>query len=242
VPHREPVVLLPGMNCSELLWATPAETLRQEGYDVRVELLDGPDLDSCVAALLGRLPERFALAGLSLGGIVAMALRRVAPQRVTRLCLASTNARRPTHQQLAGWAAQRGQLAEGRTARDLQRDLLPLLVGEGAGERLVEATLRMADETGARRLDGQLRLQSSRVDECPGLEGVTVPTLVLAAAEDALCPVERHVEIHGLVEGSRLVVVDGAPHLSPLHQPPRVAEELSAWLRMPAVNRSGAAR
>ena len=242
MPHREPVVLLPGMNCSELLWATPAEALRQEGHDVRVEPVDGPDLDTCVAALLGRLPERFALAGLSLGGIVAMALRRVAPQRVTRLCLASTNARPPTEQQLAGWEAQRGQLAEGRTARDRQRDLLPALVGEGPSEVLVEATLRMADETGARRLDGQLRLQSSRVDERPGLRDVAVPTLVLAAAEDALCPVERHVEIHGLVEGSRLVVLDGASHLSPLHQPLRVAKELAGWLRMPAVSRSAAGR
>ena len=57
-------------------------------------------LDAQVARLLDELPSRFALAGLSLGGIVAMALVRTAPERVSSLILLSTNPYGPTEDQL----------------------------------------------------------------------------------------------------------------------------------------------
>jgi pimeloyl-ACP methyl ester carboxylesterase len=232
----EPVVLLPGMGCSARLWGTVSTGLRADGHHVVEEALDEPDLEGCVAALLHRLPDRFALAGLSLGGIVAMALARTAPDRVTRLCLAATNARPPTPAQLAGWSEQRTRLAAGASARDLQRELLPVLVGDGATPYVVDATLRMADEVGEARLDRQLRLQASRVDERPGLRALAAPTLVLAGAADLLCPVERHEEIHRLVGGSRLTVLEATPHLSPLHAPDLVTAALRTWLREPAVS------
>ena len=63
--------------------------------------------------LLDLLPDRFALAGLSLGGIVAMALVRTAPERVSRLWLMSTNPYGPTERQLRRLAPQRDRLAGG---------------------------------------------------------------------------------------------------------------------------------
>jgi pimeloyl-ACP methyl ester carboxylesterase len=238
----EPVVLLPGMGCSARLWAGVAAGLRADGHPVVEDVLDEPDVEGCVEALLQRLPDRFALAGLSLGGIVGMALVRTAPDRVSRLCLAATNARPPTDAQLSAWSEQRARLAAGTSARELQRELLPVLVGDDASPRLVEATLAMADEVGEARLDRQLRLQASRVDERPALRRVEVPTLVLAGAADVLCPLDRHEEIHRLARGSRLTVLDAVPHLSPLHAPDRVTGALRAWLREPAVSLRGATR
>lgn len=219
----EPVVLVAGMNCSARLWP------RLSGLATVHAGLEEPTLDSCVEALLARLPERFALVGLSLGGIVAMALARIAPGRLTRLALLSTNARPPSTEQRAGWTAQRAALAGGASSRDLQRDLLPLLLHERTPAR-DERVLAMADEVGGGLLDRQLRLQATRIDERPGLAAIAVPTLVLSAARDRLCPVERHREIASLVPGAELVVLDGVGHLSPVEAPDRVAEVLGDWL------------
>lgn len=237
----DPVVLLPGMNCSERLWEDvvrqPAPTVdgadRADRADRKVTYGDLAEdtLDGCVAALMETLPARFALVGLSLGGIVAMALIRKAPERVSRLCLMSTNPHAPTKSQRTAWAAQRRALAEGCSARDLQRDLLPVLLSApNRGPELDRRVLEMADVVGEARLDRQLSTQATRIDERPWLPAVGVPTLILAASDDALCPVSRHEELHALIPGSELRILPGTGHLSPLEAPGQVAEALTAWL------------
>lgn len=220
----EPVVLLPGMNCSARLWADLALG------PVTTPGLTEPDLSSQVDRLLEELPPRFALAGLSLGAIVAMALVRTAPERVTRLALLSTNPYAPTAQQLTGWRRERGRLAAGTMPREIQRDLLPfLLTDENVRSRpdLVEEALTLADGVD---LDAQLALQATRVDERPGLREVRCPTLVLAARSDRLCSVDRHREIAALVPGAELQILDRTAHLSPLERPVAVATALRGWL------------
>ncbi len=83
---------------------------------------------------------------------------------------------------------------------------------------------------GERALDAQLTAQATRVDERPGLAGVRVPTLVLAASLDRLCPVDRHEEIAAAIPGARLRVLAGVGHLAPLEAPAAVAAALRPWL------------
>jgi pimeloyl-ACP methyl ester carboxylesterase len=215
------------MGCSPALWS---------GLDLDAEtvapVIEEADLDAEIDRLLLLLPDRFALAGLSLGGIVAMALVRRAPERVQRLALLSTNPSPPTPAQHAAWADHRRLLAE-RGARALQTSLLPVLLAPTvlAGRPdLVNRTLGMADELGAALFDAQLRLQGSRVDERPGLARVRCPTLVLAARQDRLCSVARHEEIAALVPGAELVVLEDCAHLSTFEQPAAVSAHLRRWL------------
>lgn len=219
-----PTVLLPGMNCSGRLW---------HGLDLRVALtprLTEPSLTGQVDRLLDELPPRFDLVGLSLGAIVAMALVRTAPERVGSLVLLSTNPYAPTDAQLSGWRGERDRLAAGASARELQRDLLPLLLTVGTLETrpdLVRETLLMADEIGETDLDAQLRLQATRIDERPGLRQVRCPTQVVAARHDRLCAVERHREMASLIPGARLQILERAGHLSPLERPVALRRLLS---------------
>ena len=221
-----PLVLLPGLNCSGALWSAldvgPAIT----------PMLTEASLEAQVDRLLADLPDRFSLAGLSLGGIVAMALVRRAPGRVARLCLMSTTARPPTPSQYAMWARQRAALAAGATARDLQRELKTALLSPAARKarpEVVELTLAMADTVGAATLDAQLALQATRVDERPGLAEVRCPTTIIAGADDSLCSVDRHLEISRQVPASELVVIARCGHLSPLEQPAQVNQALDRW-------------
>jgi pimeloyl-ACP methyl ester carboxylesterase len=222
------LVLLPGLNCSAALWSKvdlgPAST----------PILTEPTVDGQVDRLLTELPERFALAGLSLGGIVAMALIRRAPERVSRLCLLSTTARPPTARQHAMWQRQRAALAAGATARDLQRELKAALLSplaRATQPELIETALAMADQVGVANLDAQLALQGTRVDQRPGLAAIGCPTLIISGAEDALCSPERHAEIQAHVPGSELITLPQCGHLSTLEQPAAVQAAMRRWLR-----------
>lgn len=223
----EPLVLLPGMGCSPALWS-----LLDLGGQVLQPRLGEVDLDQQVDRLLDELPQRFVLGGLSLGAIIAMALVRRAPERVTQLVLLSTNPYGPTDGQRAGWLAQRELLAADGP-RALQESLLAKLLSPSMivdRPDLVELTLAMADEVGAADYDSQIRLQGTRIDERPGLTKINFPTLVIAAADDQLCPVERHREIADLIPGARLEIIPNAAHLSTLEQPAMISRLLRDFL------------
>lgn len=226
---RVPVVLLPGMNCTRRLWfpVLPALT----GRDVIHAEIAGQDLEECLRRLLSSLPPRFALAGLSLGGIVAMALTRAAPERIERLCLLDTNAREPSPVQIAAFEHQLGRLASGLSARAVQEELLDVLLHSRNRARLHDDVLLMGEETGELALAEQYAIQRTRVDERPYLEQIKVPVAVIAGREDALCPPERHEEIAELVPGAELTLLPNTGHLSPLESPREVSVAIAAWLR-----------
>ncbi|HET9872825.1 MAG TPA: alpha/beta hydrolase [Propionibacteriaceae bacterium] len=216
------------MNCSAALWSRLALT---NCVAVITPRLTERALDAQVDRLLDELPSRFMLAGLSLGGIVAMALARTAPRRVASLILLSTNPYAPTPEQRGGWRASRAALNTGRTARELQAGWLSLLLSEPARDRpqLVETTLQMADDVGEADLDAQLALQETRVDERAGLAQLRCPLLLVAAADDALCTVARHAEMSQLVPTAKLMIVQNCGHLSPLERPDAVDAQLGRW-------------
>jgi len=220
-----PLVLLPGMNCTADLWTGCGVD------DALTPVLGEQSIDTQVDRLLAELPPRFVLGGLSLGAIVAMALVARAPGRVQRLCLVSTNAKAPTAEQLTSWQTWIDRLEAGESARALQTDILPALLSPAAAKDrpdLVERTLAMADATGTAALRAQLRMQSTRVDLRPALHHVTIPTLLVAGAQDAICPPHFHGEIAAELARPRVVTIDGG-HLLPLERPDSVGELLRAW-------------
>lgn len=220
-----PLVLLPGMNCTADLWSGC-------GLDgAIVPLLNESTIDAQVETLLQTLPARFSLAGLSLGGIIAMSLCRQAPERVDRLCLLSTNSKGPSEAQREGWHAWRARLAAGASPRDLQQDILGALLSGPALERdpgLAELALRMGDDTGRDRLDAQLKMQDSRIDESAALPRLRIPVLVVSGTMDAICPPKFHEDIAASVPHARLVSLE-AGHLAPMERPSEVGQLIRTW-------------
>jgi pimeloyl-ACP methyl ester carboxylesterase len=227
-----PLVVLPGTLCDARVWpdqlmAPPAQQPLQAG-----DLTRDTSISAMAARVLADAPPRFALAGLSLGGIVALEITRRAPERVARLALLSTTARPPTEGQREQWRRLAALTRMGRLAEIVRDKLLPTLVSaDGLQIPGVAATIEaMARAVGPEGYLRQLAALETRIDSRPLLGLIRCPTLVLAAEADVVCPAELHAEIAAGIPGALLRHLPGCGHLSTLEQPGVVAEMLSAWL------------
>ena len=196
-----------------------------------------PDLggDDSIAGMalraLAAAPPRFALAGLSMGGYVALEIMRRAPGRVMRLALLGTSARTDTPEQ-AERRREAIRLAEGGDFGSVAHRMLPNLVH---ADRLSDEGLASAIRAMAARLgkDGFLRKQRAimgRVDSRPHLPRIACPTLVLCGREDASTPLPLSEEMAALVPGARLAVVESCGHMSAMERPAEVSAALRRWL------------
>jgi len=221
-PGPEPLVLLPGMLGAAELWDGVAPALAEHAA-VRFARID---LDDSVAGMaegvLAAAPERFALAGHSLGAIVALEVVRQAPERVSRLALLNASARPANEAQLAAWAAMRERVEDGDT-RGLVREFAPANLPEArrADSGLAARIEAMADAVGPRGLLRQLSAQATRPDSRPSLGAVRAPTLVIAGRQDPATPPPHAELIASRIPGARLEIVDGA-HLSNYERPDEV--------------------
>jgi pimeloyl-ACP methyl ester carboxylesterase len=214
------------MNCTADLWSGCGLG------DAITPELSSTSIDAQVDALRGALPGRFVLVGLSLGGIVAMALAIRAPERVAGLILVSTNAKAPTDAQRRGWKDWLARLDAGVTARELQSSILSaLLTPSSCSTRpdLVERTLAMGDATGEDTLSNQLVMQGTRGDLRPGLAGVTAPTLVVSGAGDPICPPVFHTELIEALPEAHLETLD-AGHLLPMEKAAEFGALVRGWV------------
>jgi pimeloyl-ACP methyl ester carboxylesterase len=175
--------------------------------------------------------EKFALAGLSMGGYVALEMMRQAAHRVLKLALLDTSARADTPEQTR---KRRDfiSLAERGRFLGITHALLPLLVHRShlANQELVSTIKEMAKNTGKDAFIRQERAIISRTDSLPLLERIACPTLVLCGRQDALTPLERHEEMAERIPGSRLEIVEDCGHLSAMERPAETSAALRRWL------------
>ncbi|MCB1312775.1 MAG: alpha/beta fold hydrolase [Sedimentitalea sp.] len=226
-----PLLLLPGMMCDARLFAPQIAALAPD-RPVTVPDLTGQDtMAALAAAVLATAPERFALAGLSMGGIVAMEVIRQAPGRVARLALLDTNPRAELPEVQARRAPQIARARAGQLAEVIRGEMVPNYLAEGTDRPEIRALcLEMALDLGADAFIRQSVALRDRPDQQESLRAVAVPTLILCGREDRLCPVERHELMHALIPRSRLTIIEGAGHLPTLETPDATTAALTRWL------------
>ena len=225
------LVLLPGLLCDAALWE-PQIRRFGDRVDCRVaDLTLADSMAELARSVLDSAPERFALAGLSMGGYVALEIMRQAPERVQRLALLDTSARPDSPQQLKRRRALVALSRRGRFQGVTPR-LLPQLIHP---ERLADSALTgivmaMAERIGR---DAFLRQQAAimaRSDSRPSLGRISCPTLVLCGRDDALTPLSLSEEMAAGIVGSRLAVIEQCGHLATLERPEPVNDALAEWL------------
>jgi pimeloyl-ACP methyl ester carboxylesterase len=224
------LLLLPGLLCDARLWRDQAAALAPLAAPVVADLTLDDRIAAMAARALASLDGPFALAGLSMGGYVALEIMRQAPGRVTRLALFDTGARADTDEQKR---RRRGLIGLSRSGlfRGVTPRLLPSLIhpsrldGPLAGE-----VMAMAERVGK---DAFLRQQEAimhRIDSRPHLRSIAVPTLVGVGTDDALTPPALAAEMAALIPGARLRHFIHAGHLPTMEVPEAVTAAMAAWL------------
>jgi pimeloyl-ACP methyl ester carboxylesterase len=189
------------------------------------------DMAAISARILADAPPRFALAGLSMGGHIAFAMLRLAPERVAKLALLDTSARPDTAEQ----SVQREKLivlADSGKLNDVVEILAPRFLHRSRqnDEALKRIMQKMAADIGPKAFVRQQRAIMSRVDSRPFLAAIHCPTLVLVGDGDELTPPELSKEICTGIPSARLTVVPDCGHLSTLEKPDAVNAALAEWL------------
>jgi len=227
------LILVPGVNLDGELFEGQKAVL-EATHDVAIaDNRSDDNITAMAERLLRRAPERFALAGLSMGGYVAMEVMRRAPDQVTRLALLDTTAR-PDQEDAKERRFRMIALAEGGCFDKTHALLWERLVHPAhRGNSVLEAkVLRMMQKTGSLAFIRQQRAIMDRIDSRPSLPAIAVPTLVLVGDQDLMTPLEYAEEMANLIPGAKLNVVKDSGHLSPLEQPQAVAEAMMAWLKI----------
>lgn len=227
------LVMLPGMMCDQRMWAAQLAALSGQ-VDISVGDITGfESMAEIAASVLEQAPEKFALAGLSMGGIVAMEMWRQQPQRIQRLALLDTNFRADAPHRQEMRDRQILEARQGNLQTLLCDELKPnyLALEHRDNLQLLDELLQMGMDLGEEVFVRQSLALRNRIDSSASLATINCPTLILCGDEDLLCPPEIHREMAALIKGARLDVVPSCGHLSTMEQSDYVNAALSDWLR-----------
>jgi pimeloyl-ACP methyl ester carboxylesterase len=227
-----PLIMVPGMMCDARLFAPQIAAIAPR-HRVDVPLPTGADtIAALAAAILATAPPRFALAGLSMGGIVAMQIVAQAPERVAGLALLDTNHLAETPEVKARRLPQMARVQAGELAAVMREEMKPNYLADSAHRAdILDLCAAMAQGLGADAFLDQSQALMTRPDHSATLAGFHGPALVLCGRQDRLCPPARHLAMQALMPHARLAIIDGAGHLPCLEQPDITTGQLLAWLK-----------
>lgn len=228
-----PLILLPGMMCDARLYGPQIAALSGR-VPIHLAPVTAFDTVAALAAdVLEKAPPRFALAGLSMGGIVAMEVYRQAPDRVCRMALLDTNPRAELEEVRQRREPQIEAVRAGGLHNVMRDELKPNYLANGPlRQDVLDMCMTMALDLGPDVFERQSRALQTRPDQQETLKSVETPTLILMGKEDRLCPLDRHELMNDLVTGSQLKIIEGAGHLPTLEQPEAVNAAFKTWLDM----------
>jgi pimeloyl-ACP methyl ester carboxylesterase len=236
--HRSPetimslaTLLIPGLGCSARLYGEQIPMLWRHGPVTVADTARDDTMGAMARRILADAPPRFALAGLSMGGYIALEIMRQAPARVAKLALLDTSAQPERLEQTALRKERIALTKAGRFAEVLERHY-PLLVHASRHDDTALKAIHdaMHDDVGP---DAYLRQQQAimgRADSRPTLAVIACPTLVLVGDSDTLTPPAHAEEMAAGIKGSRLVVVPDCGHVATLERPAEVNAALKQWI------------
>lgn len=226
-----PIVLVPGLNCSPRLYAVQMPELWRFGPVTVADHTRDDTMAAIARRILGSAPPRFALAGLSMGGYIALEIVRQAADRVVKLALLDTGSRADTPEATAkrhtGIA-----LAQAGRFEEVIDPQFPIYVHPSrANDAALKAEyLAMCRDVGPQAFVRQQNAIMHRVDSRPLLSTIRCPTLVLVGEQDAATPVELSREMAAGIAGARLAIVPECGHLATMEKPEAVTREMVAWM------------
>lgn len=228
---RATPVLLAGNMCDARLWTA----------EVRAALPGAVDADLTRDDTIRGMTERALAAvkgpllpiGFSMGGIVALMMAELAPDRIAGLVLLDTNASADLPERAAHRPRQQAEVRAGGLERVLVEELKPnYLAAATRGDRALLDLLRdMGMALGPDVFVHQSQALRTRPDLRHVLPALDVPVLLMCGAEDRLCPPDWHQDLALSARDAVLHVVAHAGHMLPLERPDALADYLRTWLK-----------
>ena len=236
--NATPIVFLHGVGSDKSVWRPQLDhfgrSRRAIAFDYpgygESEPADGATRDDYASAVLAAMDAlcigRAHICGLSLGGVIAIAMHAAAPERCASLIIADSFAVHPEGQVIydrsvaASQAMTMRELAEARTGvlmgaaatPDMQAEVIETMAAiDPDAYRLGAAAVWLADQ----------RDRASAID---------VPTLILVGEEDRITPRALSEELQAMISGSKLVTIDAAGHLANLEQPDAFNSAIESFL------------
>jgi pimeloyl-ACP methyl ester carboxylesterase len=237
-----PLVLLHAFPLDHRMWdgvrAGIAEHIElitpdQRGFGGTTLGDDEPDLAAVAADVIGLLDgRRVVLGGCSMGGYVAMAVLRAAPELVAGLVLVSTRASADAGPGLATRHAMAARIEE-EGPGFVPGTVLPTLLGTETHERrpeVVGAVRTLVSEQDGAAIAWAQRAMAARPDSAGVLASTDVPTLIVRGEQDTLIPADEADALAALMPKAEVVVLAGAGHLPPLEVPEEFTGAVARWL------------
>lgn len=223
-----PIVFIPGLMTTCRIYQHQIEDLGQRHPILLANHWSAPTMREIATQILAVAPEKFALAGTSMGGYAALEIVRQAPNRVASLALLSTSAKPDAPERSKGRREQVGAARKANNMRGGTKALWPKLVHPARHEDhpLLTMFIEMAENLGVDAFDRQIEAIISREDSRPLLPMIKIPTLVVVGKDDTLIPPDDGKEIANGIPGAKLEEIENAGHMCMTERPEAVTAAL----------------
>jgi pimeloyl-ACP methyl ester carboxylesterase len=222
--------------CDQTAWQQQIDALSDIAVSTCADYGELDSLPAMAEAVLSTAPERFSIAGHSMGGRVALQVYRLAPHRVSRIALLDTGyLPLPAGEAGQDEARKRGELvalAQSQGMRAMLGQWLPPMIAPRRinDTVLVDAIIEMMSRKTPEIFAAQVRALLARPDASAVLEQIRCPALLLTGSEDGWSTPAQHAAMAAKIPGSRLVIVPDSGHMSMMEQPAEVSAALRTWL------------
>ena len=234
---KTPLLLIPGLLCSPRLYAAQVAALQDRAEIVvpdwrRAPLAVWDTWESAARWIVDQMPPgKFAMAGLSLGGMLAVEIMQFAADRVTRLALLDTGMRSQNETERAIRRARIRLATEGHFELVLGLQLSRFIPAYRLPDKgLVDEVMAMCNEIGVDIYRRQEELAAIRADRRPDLPRIKCPTIVVCGRDDAATPLFLSEEMAKAIPAAALVVIEQCGHLITMEKPDETNEILKLWL------------
>jgi pimeloyl-ACP methyl ester carboxylesterase len=224
-----PIVWVPGHLCGPWLYAPQMAVFGGARETIVADTLSDDSIGAMAERLLTRVPERFVVAGLSMGGMVAMEVLARAPERVAGAVLMDTDPSRAREKEI-DWRS--GLLAKA------EQDGLDAYVEKfvrrfymhdvSVAERLGPLTRQMMAQTPVPIARAQANALDTRREMVPLIAGYGGPVEVIVGAEDKVCPPLLHGPITAALPGAVYTEIPACGHIATVEAPGPINARIDA--------------
>ncbi|MBO0335054.1 alpha/beta fold hydrolase [Sneathiella sp. CAU 1612] len=230
--EKHSLVLVPGLLCTADLWRDQISALSDIAEITIGDHTQDDSMSAIARRILDAAPEKFALAGLSMGGYIALEIMRHAPERVTHLAIMDSRAVADTPEERQKRIDFIKLVEQGSAFKGVTRSLLPILIHESRleDEELVARIFKMAEDVGKDAFLRQERASLDRIALWDVLKTITCPTMVLSGADDKLTPAKIQREMAVEIPTAQYVEIPNCGHLPTMEEPEMTSKYMRHWL------------